>query len=102
MDIRVPMQSLSSSVSPTRDPFKDYEIDSKDLHYLEELATRTEPLWGALSSTITAIEAELANTQTTQEASRLLPPSAAQVCWLPHSVPPFGPLAESMSLHLLA
>lgn len=77
------MQALSTTMTHPRDPFKDYEVDPKDVQFLEELAQRTEPLWGALSATIATIEAELAHTQPAGlDTSRVLPPSASQVCWV--------------------
>jgi hypothetical protein len=73
-------QSLST-LSQNKDPFKDYEVDPKDLQFLEELAGRTEHLWAGLSSTIATIEAELAKSQPAalENASRVLPPTASQV-----------------------
>ncbi len=67
-------------------------MQPQDLAFLEELAGRTEQLWGALSGTISAVEAHVVRTQrTAPEAAaaapgtRMLPPGVLQACiaaWL--------------------
>ena len=56
------------------------------------MSQRLEPLWAALSATITQIEANLpAHTDTSSEvpsaAASILPPGAAQVCHHPSCTP---------------
>ena len=63
---------------------KPMEVEPADMAFLEELADRTERLWGALSATIAAVEADVAHSQTSAPAgaapgSRMLPPGVLQV-----------------------
>ena len=43
---------------------KPTEVEPADMAFMEELADRTERLWGALSATIAAVEADVARSQT--------------------------------------
>jgi len=62
---------------------KTQEVSPQDMAYLEELAGRTEQLWGALSTTISAVEADVAKTQVDipegAAGTRMLPPGVLQV-----------------------
>ena len=63
---------------------KPAEVEPADMAFLEELADRTERLWGALSATIAAVEADVARSQTSAPegaapGSRMLPPGVLQV-----------------------
>ena len=65
---------------------KPKEMEPQDLAFLEELAGRTEQLWGALSGTISAVEADVARAQAPAESPeaaapgpRMLPPGVLQV-----------------------
>lgn len=63
-------------------------MDEQDAAITAEMSQRLEPLWAALSATITQIEANLpAHTDTSSEApsaaASILPPGAAQVCHHP-------------------
>ena len=63
---------------------KPTEVEPADMAFLEELADRTERLWGALSATIAAVEADVARSQTSAPegaapGSRMLPPGVLQV-----------------------
>ncbi len=65
--------------------FKDKEVDPQDIAGLEELISRTEPLWAALSDAIAALEADLPKLHPTGPAdvanpNRILSPGATQVC----------------------
>lgn len=67
-----------------QDIFKDKEVDPRDMAGLEELISRTEPLWAALSDAIAVLEADLANTHPAGPAdaanpNRILSPGATQV-----------------------
>jgi len=60
------------------------QIDEQDAAITAEMSQRLEPLWAALSATITQIEANLpAHVDTSSEApsaaASILPPGAAQV-----------------------
>ena len=63
---------------------KPTEVEPADMAFMEELADRTERLWGALSATIAAVEADVARSQTSAPegaapGSRMLPPGVLQV-----------------------
>ena len=63
---------------------KTAEVEPADMAFLEELADRTERLWGALSATIAAVEADVARSQLSAPegaapSSRMLPPGVLQV-----------------------
>ena len=71
------------------------EVSPQDLAYLGELAGRTEQLWGALSATIAAVEADVVKTQADvaegASGARMLPPGVLQVQILARSLPlPLG------------
>jgi hypothetical protein len=62
-------------------------VKPQDLAFLEELAGRTEQLWGALSRTISAVEAHVVSSQSAAPeaaaaapGTRMLPPGVLQVC----------------------
>lgn len=65
------------------DLYKDMEVDPRDVAGLEELISRMEPLWAALSNAIAMLEADLkAQPDGPADAAnqnRALPPGANQV-----------------------
>ena len=75
------------------DLWKDVEVDPRDVAGLEELISRMEPLWVALSNAIAVLEADLKAQPSAPadaaNANRVLPPGANQVsnprglesCW---------------------
>ena len=60
------------------------QLDEQDAAITAEMSKRLEPLWAALSATITQIEAKLpahvdSSSEATSAAASILPPGAAQV-----------------------
>ena len=60
------------------------QLDEQDAAITAEMGSRLEPLWAALSATITQIEANLpahvdSSSEATSAATSILPPGAAQV-----------------------
>lgn len=60
------------------------QLDEQDAAITTEMSKRLEPLWAALSATITQIEAKLPahvdnSSEATSAAASILPPGAAQV-----------------------
>ncbi|KAA6422593.1 MAG: ubiquitin- UPL1 [Trebouxia sp. A1-2] len=75
--------SLTKAKGGKQDQAKE-QVDEQDSAITAEMSQRLEPLWAALSATITQIEANLpAHTDTSSEApsaaASILPPGAAQV-----------------------
>lgn len=60
------------------------QLDEQDAAITADMSKRLEPLWAALSATITQIEANLpahvdSSSEATSAAASILPPGAAQV-----------------------
>lgn len=60
------------------------QLDEQDAAITAEMSKRLEPLWAALSATVTQIEANLpahvdTSSEATSAAASILPPGAAQV-----------------------
>ncbi|DBB00800.1 TPA: hypothetical protein ACH3X1_000730 [Trebouxia sp. C0004] len=75
--------SLTKAKGGKQDQAKE-QVDEQDAAITAEMSQRLDPLWAALSATITQIEANLpAHTDTSSEApsaaASILPPGAAQV-----------------------
>ncbi|CAL8470976.1 g10518 [Coccomyxa elongata] len=88
-------------VGSAADLYKDMEVDPRDVAGLEELISRMEPLWAALSNAIAVLEADLkAQPDAPADAAnqnRVLPPGANQVLPL---VKAFFVLCEPRTSHL--
>jgi hypothetical protein len=77
---------------------REAKVSEEDLAGLEALAARVEPLWGALSGAIAAIEAELGKSGAPESAAaaaaasptRMLPPGATQARAAPCCSPAHG------------